>query len=102
MSDAVHHFPRLMQVLSADTNNTRALYTLGQLYTDSLFSQPIKAIELFSRVLELQPAHQDAMVSLANVYTEEGRCREAMAMVERLLKTGSKHADTAKKILEAC
>lgn len=91
-----------MQVLSADTNNTRALYTLGQLYTDSLFSQPIKAIELFSRVLELQPAHQDAMVSLANVYTEEGRCREAMAMVERLLKIGSKYADTAKKILEAC
>ena len=89
-------------MLSADTNNTRALFILGQLYTESLFSQPTKAIELFSRVLDLQPAHQDAMVSLAKVYAEERRCREALAMVERLLKMDSKHADTAKKILEIC
>ena len=89
-------------MLSADTNNTRALFTLGQLYTESPFSQPTKAIELFSRVLDLQPTHQATMVSLAKVYTEEKRCREALAMVERLLKMDSKHADTAKKLLEIC
>jgi cytochrome c-type biogenesis protein CcmH/NrfG len=91
-----------MQVLSADTNNTRALFTLGQLYSDSLFSQPIKAIELFTRVLELEPAHQEAMMALAKVFTEEGRCKEAMTVVDRLLKMDPKHADTAREILETC
>lgn len=89
-------------MLSADGNNTEALFTLGQLYTESVFLQPTKAIELFSHVIELQPTHQEATAALAKVYSEEGRCKEAMDVVEDLLKIEPKHAEAAKKILEAC
>ena len=89
-------------MLSADANNTEALFTLGQLYTVSIFSQPTKAIELFSHVMELHPTHQEAMVALAKVYTKEGRCKEAKDVVENLLKIDPKQDEAAKKILEAC
>ena len=91
-------------MLSSDANNTEALFTLGQLYTESIFSQPTKAIELFSRVIEQRPTHKEAMVFLAKVYTEEGRCKEASDVLESLLRRESKHTSTeaAKKLLEAC
>ena len=93
---------RLLQVLSADANNTEALFTLGQLYRESIFLQPSKAIKLFSQVIEKQPTHLEAMLSLAKVYTEEGRCKEAIDVLDNLLKIETKYTETAKKILEAC
>ena len=93
---------RLLQVLSADPNNTEALFTLGQLYRETIFSQPGKAIKLFSQVIEEQPTHLEAMLSLAMVYAEEGRCKEAMDMLDKLLKIEPKLAEDAKTILEAC
>ena len=93
-----------MQVLSVDSNNTNALFTLGQLYTVPVFSRPTKAIELFSHAIEQQPTHPEAMVALAKVYSKEGRCKEAKDMADSLLKIEPQLAiaDAAKKILETC
>lgn len=91
-----------MQVLSVDAKNTEALFTLGLVYSDSVLSQPHKAIELFTQVLELQPDHQEAMLSLARVYVGERRCKEAAKILDNLVQQEPTHAEAAKKCLDRC
>lgn len=79
-----------------DANNTEALFTLGQLYADNIIAQPSKAIKLLSRAIELRPTHKEARLSLAKVYAVEGRCREAMEVLDETL------SEDAEKILNAC
>ena len=93
---------RLLEVLAVDPTNTVALLTLGQIYSVSFLSQPSKAVELFKKLLKEAPTHQEAILSLARVYSQQKRCKDALDVLDDLLKVEPRHAEVAKQLLEGC
>ena len=85
-----------------ETTNTEALMTLGQIYSVSVLSQSSKAIELFKKLLKEAPTHQEAILSLAQAYARQKRCKEAMNVLDDLLKREPRHTEVAKQLLEGC
>ena len=91
-----------MQVLSVDPNNADALLILGQIYSDSLLSNPAKAVGIFKRVLQLRPSHDEAISSLAKVYARTEQCREATDILDGLSEKELMHNKVAMEVRQAC
>ena len=88
-------------MLAADSANTEALFSLGQLYSGSVLSQPSKAIELFSKVIIQVPTHDKVMLSLARLCHDKNRHKEAKDLLESLLQNEPAHTEIT-KLLKSC
>lgn len=57
------------------------------------------AIERFRRILEIEPAHEDARFALGSTLLSAGRAEEAAAELERLLRDGTSREAAARRNL---
>lgn len=78
-----NHFPDALQdltfVLSEEPENVDALYAIGYFYQDTS-EWKSKAMPALKRVLELDPNHHLARLSLASLYTHQTRDFDAALM----------------------
>jgi len=78
--EARQHFQRALEI---DPQSTLALYWLGRFEQET---NPVRAIELFDRAIELDPLEFMAASSRALSLLQSGRADEARAEYERLLE----------------
>lgn len=78
-----NHYPEALQdltiLLSEEPENADALYAIGYFYEDTT-EWETKAIPALKRVLELDPNHHLARLSLASLYTHQKRDFDAALM----------------------
>jgi len=74
---------KIRQVVEKDSTNVYALMTLGE--ASILSGQSDKAIERFAKVVQLQPANLEAILSLADIYERDGNKEEAIKWYQRSL-----------------
>lgn len=75
---------QLQQTLLINPNNTRALSTLGNLYL--LNSVDLKAKEVYSKILQINPNHEQAKWALYFIYKKETSYNEAYALLLEIEK----------------
>jgi tetratricopeptide (TPR) repeat protein len=56
----------LQNILKEDSDNLKALISLGNLYFDS--NEPQKAIDMYRRALKIDPANADVRTDMATMY----------------------------------
>lgn len=71
----------LEDILKAEEKNSAAWFQLGNVY--HLRGQLGKAVQAFQKVLELEPSHTDASVSLSVILNDIGRYEEARSYFEQ-------------------
>ena len=71
----------LNEVIEQNPNATEAFFLLANVF--HVRGELGKAIKAFQRVLELDPAHTDAAISLSVIYNDIGRYEEAKAIFEK-------------------
>ena len=71
----------LHEVIEQNPNSTEGFFHLANVF--HVRGELGKAIKAFSRVLELDPHHTDAAISLSVIYNDIGKYEEAKAIFER-------------------
>jgi tetratricopeptide (TPR) repeat protein len=71
----------LNEIIEQNPNATEAFFYLANVF--HVRGELGKAIKAFQRVLELDPAHTDAAISLSVIYNDIGRYEEAKAIFEK-------------------
>ncbi len=71
----------LHEVIDQNANSTEAFFYLANVF--HVRGELGKAIKAFSRVLELDPNHTDAAISLSVIYNDIGKYEEAKAIFEK-------------------
>ena len=71
----------LNEVIEQNPNSTEGFFYLANVF--HLRGELGKAIKAFSRVLELEPNHTDAAISLSVIYNDIGKYEEAKAIFEK-------------------
>jgi tetratricopeptide (TPR) repeat protein len=71
----------LNEVIDQNPNSTEAFFYLANIF--HIRGELGKAIKGFQRVLELDPHHTDAAISLSVIYNDIGRYEEAKAIFEK-------------------
>jgi tetratricopeptide (TPR) repeat protein len=71
----------LNEVIETNPNSTEAFFYLANVF--HLRGELGKAIKAFQRVLELDPHHTDAAISLSVIYNDIGKYEEAKAIFEK-------------------
>lgn len=71
----------LNEIIEHNPNATEAFFLLANVF--HVRGELGKAIKAFQRVLELDPHHTDAAISLSVIYNDIGRYEEAKAIFER-------------------
>lgn len=75
----------IQRLLKRDPNSTSGLYFLGTIYT-SYQKDPKKAMLAFQKVLEEDPEDIRSLASLAQLYLEEKKYRQALDLLLRIEK----------------
>ena len=75
-SDPMKGIAMLKEIAAENPDNTHALYYLG--YFSILSGQFEKAISHFTRILELDPGNQEALLLIGNAYAGMGNYQEAI------------------------
>jgi len=70
-------------ILALDSSYTPAWYTLARLYQTR---KPLKAVEMFERLIDREGESADLLVQVAQLYLALGRFREAADRLERVLR----------------
>ncbi len=71
----------LNEIIENNPNATEAFFLLANVF--HVRGELGKAIKAFQRVLELDPAHTDASISLSVIYNDIGRYEDAKAIFEK-------------------
>lgn len=71
----------LNEVIDQNPNSTEAFFCLANVF--HVRGELGKAIKAFQRVLELDPHHTDAAISLSVIYNDIGKYEEAKAIFEK-------------------
>jgi tetratricopeptide (TPR) repeat protein len=71
----------LNEVIEQNPNSTEGFFYLANVF--HVRGELGKAIKAFSRVLELEPNHTDAAISLSVIYNDIGKYEEAKAIFEK-------------------
>lgn len=74
---------KIREVVEKDSTNVYALMTLGE--ASLISGQMDKAIERFLKVVQLQPANLEALLSLADTYERKGNKKEAAKWYQQSL-----------------
>jgi tetratricopeptide (TPR) repeat protein len=81
----------LNDVIKEDTNNYRALYCSGKIY--SRLKQRRLALQDFKAVVELNPKHIDAHLRLAKIYQSNGQSDLAIKEYETIISVNPDHKE---------
>ncbi len=71
----------LNEIIEENPNSTEAFFLLANIF--HIRGELGKAIKAFQRVLELDPHHTDAAISLSVIYNDIGKYEEAKAIFEK-------------------
>ncbi len=82
----------LQDILKKDPKNVKALVELGNIYFDS--NQADKAIENYSRALELEPRNPDVRTDMGIMYRRKGQFDKAVTEFKKAAEADPKHVNS--------
>ena len=100
--DHVCVFPNLLsflQLLSAEPNNTDALFHLADVYFN--LQNYDKARELHQQVIQLIPTHKGALYKLGWLYYKSENYGKAVGILQRLSEADPDYMDVARLLQES-
>ena len=84
--------PEYELIVRLDSNNTESWFNLARLYQTS---RPLKAIEIYERILDREGDDWEILLQIAEIYTALGRYDEAAAKYKRMVEL-----DPSNKVLQ--
>jgi tetratricopeptide (TPR) repeat protein len=82
----------LQNILKEDSDNLKALISLGNLYFDS--NEPQKAIDMYRRALKIDPANADVRTDMATMYRNLKDYDKAVKELREAASHNPKHANS--------
>ncbi len=82
----------LQDILKKDPKNVKALVELGNIYFDS--NQADKAIEVYSRALDLESRNSDVRTDMGIMYRRKGQFDKAVAEFKKAAEDDPKHVNS--------
>jgi tetratricopeptide (TPR) repeat protein len=75
--------PEFERIVKIDSNNTEAWFNLARLYQPS---RPLKAIEIYERILDREGDQWEILLQVAEIYTSLGRYDQAAEKYKKMVE----------------
>ena len=86
------------KIIAKQTNSAQAWYNIG--YTLKMAGRLDESIEMYKKVLEVNPAYEPAHLALGFAYLNNGDFARGWKQHERYLKSSNKNADRLRGLLQ--